>query len=207
MVITHGNGPQVGHILIRAELARGQAYDLPLDVCVAHSQPEPEGLRHRSLELRNALLALHKALIDSERVSYEKAMGKIQSPNQFLHLLTSDPWFAWLQPLSSLIVSVDEILDQKEPLASEDGGLDQPVRWAAQALGTRQRVFRALLPGLAARPPRGARVRGGDEIPRREEILTLPPPAVRQSSEDLDDDQRENQPLHLLLSHTAVFSS
>lgn len=81
-------------------------------------EPAPEGLRHRSLELRNALLALHKALIDSERMSYEKAMGNIQSPNQFLHLLTTDPWFAWLQPLSSLIVSIDEMLDQKEPLAS-----------------------------------------------------------------------------------------
>jgi carbamate kinase len=38
LVVTHGNGPQVGHILIRAEASRGQAYDLPLDVCVAQSQ-------------------------------------------------------------------------------------------------------------------------------------------------------------------------
>jgi carbamate kinase len=30
LVITHGNGPQVGHILIRVEAARGRAYDLPL---------------------------------------------------------------------------------------------------------------------------------------------------------------------------------
>nr|MBI3611867.1 carbamate kinase [Nitrospirota bacterium] len=40
VVLTHGNGPQVGHILLRAEAARGQAYDLPLDVCVAQSQGE-----------------------------------------------------------------------------------------------------------------------------------------------------------------------
>jgi carbamate kinase len=40
IVITHGNGPQVGNILIRTEAARGQAYDLPLDVCVAQSQGE-----------------------------------------------------------------------------------------------------------------------------------------------------------------------
>lgn len=40
VVITHGNGPQVGNILIRVEAARGQAYDLPLDVCVAQSQGE-----------------------------------------------------------------------------------------------------------------------------------------------------------------------
>lgn len=40
LVITHGNGPQVGHILIRVEEARGKAYDLPIDVCVAQSQGE-----------------------------------------------------------------------------------------------------------------------------------------------------------------------
>ena len=68
--------------------------------------------------LRRALLALHKALVDSERVSYEKHFGAIQSPNQFLQLLISDPWFAWLQPLSLLVVSMDEALDEKEPLTA-----------------------------------------------------------------------------------------
>jgi hypothetical protein len=80
----------------------------------------PDRLRRRSLDLRHALLALHKALIESERATFEKTMGAIQSPNHFLALLTSDPWFTWLQPLSSLIVSLDELLDQKEPLLSAD---------------------------------------------------------------------------------------
>ena len=40
LVITHGNGPQVGHILIRAEAGREKAYDLPLHICVAQSQGE-----------------------------------------------------------------------------------------------------------------------------------------------------------------------
>ncbi|TAJ29953.1 MAG: carbamate kinase [Nitrospirae bacterium] len=40
LLLTHGNGPQVGHALLRAEAARGRAYDLPLDVCVAQSQGE-----------------------------------------------------------------------------------------------------------------------------------------------------------------------
>lgn len=66
-------------------------------------------------ELRKALLHLHKALIESERVSYEKTVGTIASPNHFLQLLTSDPWFAWLQPLSQLIVAMDEAQDAKEP--------------------------------------------------------------------------------------------
>jgi hypothetical protein len=77
---------------------------------------EPEGLRQRLTELRQALLKLHKALVDSERVDYEKTIGKIQSSNHFLQLLTNDPWFAWLHPLSQLIVAMDEALDAEEPL-------------------------------------------------------------------------------------------
>ena len=79
---------------------------------------EPEGLRQRLTDLRLALLKLHKALVDSERVGYEKTMGKIQSPNHFLQLLTNDPWFAWLHPLSQLIVAMDEALDAEEPLTT-----------------------------------------------------------------------------------------
>jgi hypothetical protein len=67
-------------------------------------------------QLRNALVDLHKALIDSERVSYEQNIGTIPSPNHFLQLLTNDPWFAWLHPVSELIVAMDEALDEKEPL-------------------------------------------------------------------------------------------
>jgi hypothetical protein len=70
----------------------------------------------RLQRVRNALLELHKALVDSERVRYEKTVGPIQSPNHFFQLLTSDPWFAWLQPLSQLIVAMDEALDEREPL-------------------------------------------------------------------------------------------
>lgn len=35
LAITHGNGPQVGNLLLRIELARGKAPILPLGVCVA----------------------------------------------------------------------------------------------------------------------------------------------------------------------------
>lgn len=79
---------------------------------------EPDGLRQRLTDLRLALLKLHKALVDSERVGYEKTMGKISSPNHFLQLLTNDPWFAWLHPLSQLIVAMDEAMDAEEPLTA-----------------------------------------------------------------------------------------
>lgn len=50
VIITHGNGPQVGHILLRVEAARGQAYELPLDACVAQSQGEMGYLIQQCLE-------------------------------------------------------------------------------------------------------------------------------------------------------------
>ena len=81
---------------------------------------EREAIRQPLLELHGALLKLHKALLDSERVVYEKNVGPIRSPNHFFQLLTSDPWFAWLRPISQLIVAIDETLDAKEPLANAD---------------------------------------------------------------------------------------
>ena len=72
-------------------------------------------VQERLQPLRNTLLALHKSLVDSERVSYEQTIGPIKSPNQFLQLLTTDPWFAWLQPFSQLIVAMDVALEEKEP--------------------------------------------------------------------------------------------
>jgi carbamate kinase len=50
LVITHGNGPQVGYILVRAQAAKDSAYDLPLDVCVAQSQGEIGYLIQQSLQ-------------------------------------------------------------------------------------------------------------------------------------------------------------
>lgn len=83
-----------------------------------HPSPESGGAHQRLSELRLALLHLHKALVDSERVTYEKTVGTIPSPNHFLRLLTQDPWFAWLQPFSQLIVAMDEALEEQEPLTT-----------------------------------------------------------------------------------------
>jgi len=69
------------------------------------------------MELREAMLPLHKTLLEHERVGYEATFGKIQSPYHFLRLVTGDPWFAWLTPMTQLITVMDEMLDaKKEPL-------------------------------------------------------------------------------------------
>ena len=38
LVVTHGNGPQVGSALLRSDLAAGLLPRLPLDTCVADTQ-------------------------------------------------------------------------------------------------------------------------------------------------------------------------
>lgn len=80
------------------------------------TRPGPDALRRQLTELRDGLLRLHKTLMESERAGYEPTFGKISSPYQFLKLLTEDPWFAWLRPVSQLIAEMDEALDAKEPL-------------------------------------------------------------------------------------------
>lgn len=77
-------------------------------------------LRQRLSALRDSLLVLHKALIESERISYEQTFGTIESQNRFLRLLIDDPWFAWLHPLSELVVFIDETLDEEETITSEN---------------------------------------------------------------------------------------
>jgi carbamate kinase len=38
LIVTHGNGPQVGNVLRRVELAARELYRLPLHICGAHTQ-------------------------------------------------------------------------------------------------------------------------------------------------------------------------
>jgi hypothetical protein len=86
-------------------------------------------LRQPLLEFRDSLLRLHKTLIESERLVYEATFGSIRSPHHFFQLLTNDPWFAWLRPVSQLIVAVDEALDGEEALTTDsvDALINQAV--------------------------------------------------------------------------------
>lgn len=53
VVITHGNGPQVGYILRRSELAAGEVHTVPLDLIVADTQGSIGYMLQQSLD--NAL--------------------------------------------------------------------------------------------------------------------------------------------------------
>src|SRR5258708_19379826 len=75
----------------------------------------PGPANQRLTDLRNALLALHKTLLDSESATYDRDVARIQSKGELLRLVLDDPWFAWLHELSELVVMIDEALDAKEP--------------------------------------------------------------------------------------------
>lgn len=77
------------------------------------SSPAPA--HQRLTDLRNALLSLHKTLLESERATYERDIARIKSSTDFLKLVLYDPWFNWLHELSELVVLIDETLDAKEP--------------------------------------------------------------------------------------------
>lgn len=74
----------------------------------------------RLTNLRNGLLKLHKALLDSERAAYERDVERITSTGQFLNLVLNDPWFNWLRDLSQFIVLIDETLDFEDPATPAD---------------------------------------------------------------------------------------
>jgi hypothetical protein len=65
-------------------------------------------------ELRLGLLRLHKTLLDAERDAYERVHGQVTG-GELLQLVINHEQFAWLHPISELIVRIDEMLDADEP--------------------------------------------------------------------------------------------
>ncbi len=70
-------------------------------------------MRTRLNALAAALRQLHSALLDVARSDYEFMHGKIPSVFTFYNLVTGDPFFQWLRPLSGLMSTLDEVIDQK----------------------------------------------------------------------------------------------
>jgi len=82
--------------------------------------PEPGHTDRHLDQLSRALLRLHKALLDDERVFYERVHGRIPSNGEFLQLVLGDAWFAWLRPLSQLMARLDELGEEEEASASAE---------------------------------------------------------------------------------------
>lgn len=77
-------------------------------------------MRDASLDnMFRGLLRLHKALLDDERVAYERVHGRIPSNGVFLQLTLNDAWFAWLRPLSQSIAMLDELSETDKEASHE----------------------------------------------------------------------------------------
>jgi hypothetical protein len=108
-----------------------------------------EGLRTRLRELRGRLLSLHKVLLDDAKVAYEMDRGRIASNAGLLQLVINDPWFAWLHPLSELVVRIDETIEPESPATEADGAalvaqVEQLLTPAEQGETFARRYFEAL---------------------------------------------------------------
>jgi len=69
-------------------------------------------------QLRNSLLSLHKTLLNREHADYERANGPARG-GQLLQLVISHEQFAWLRSISTMVVRIDEALDEPESISSE----------------------------------------------------------------------------------------
>src|SRR5437660_2795906 len=74
---------------------------------------------HRLVDLRLGWLRLHKALLEMERINFEKRFGRVNS-GELLQLVVNDAQFGWLRMISALIVEIDEALNGDEPATVSD---------------------------------------------------------------------------------------
>jgi carbamate kinase len=103
LVIVHGNGPQVGNMLLRVEGARGRAPELPLDVCVAATQGTMgfmleiemrNRLRERGL-VKEVSTLMTQVVVDPDRGSFEhptKPVGPFYNKGRAVELRDEKGW-------------------------------------------------------------------------------------------------------------------
>ena len=112
------------------------------------SAPLSPDLRRQLDEVRRGLLRVHKALLDDARIRYEREQGRIEGSGALLRLVLNDPWFAWLHPLSGLVVQIDELLASDEPLNADGETLINQARTLlrpdANGEGFQRRYHRAI---------------------------------------------------------------
>jgi hypothetical protein len=75
--------------------------------------------RQKLVALREALLRIHKSLLDMERRAYEKDHGNVNAGELF-RLVVDDPQFSWLHNISEFVVRIDESLAGKEGVTDND---------------------------------------------------------------------------------------
>jgi hypothetical protein len=75
--------------------------------------------RQKLVQLRLALLQLHKTLLDMERRDYERVNGHV-STGELFRLVIDHEQFSWLHNISEFVVRLDEALAGEVPITPED---------------------------------------------------------------------------------------
>jgi carbamate kinase len=103
LVVTHGNGPQVGFILRRSELAAPELHMVPLDSCVADTQGALgyhlqcalyNEFKHRGMG-RTAATVVTQVLVDAKDPAFQKPnkpIGSFMSAEQAQAHREKDGW-------------------------------------------------------------------------------------------------------------------
>ena len=92
------------------------------------SAPLSASARQQLEDVRRGLLRVHKALLDDSQLRYEREQGRIEGSGALLRLVLNDPWFAWLHPLSGLVVQIDELLADDAPTTADGEALLNQAR-------------------------------------------------------------------------------
>ena len=87
--------------------------------------------REKLVQLRLALLTLHKTLLDMERREYERVNGHV-STGELFRLVIDHPQFGWLHNISEFVVRLDETLAGEAPVEEQD---------ARSAVGMARKMF------------------------------------------------------------------
>ncbi|HXG57763.1 MAG TPA: hypothetical protein VNL91_01935 [Thermoanaerobaculia bacterium] len=76
-----------------------------------HTPDDPSRARLRAAlrEISQVLIPLHRTLIHAAKADYAFGYENVSGPGHLLRLLDEHPFFAWLKPLTALIVDIDEM--------------------------------------------------------------------------------------------------
>lgn len=103
VVITHGNGPQIGFILRRSDLARHELHEVPLDVCGADTQGAIGYLLQQNLINDFNRMGIEKGVVtvvtqvevdrnDPAFARPSKPIGSFLSEEEALHMRDDEGW-------------------------------------------------------------------------------------------------------------------
>jgi len=103
VVVTHGNGPQVGFILRRSELARHELHEIPLDYCGADTQGAigymfqnslQNEFRRRGMD-KNAATVVTQTIVDKNDPAFQnptKPIGSFMDEDEASRRAENEGW-------------------------------------------------------------------------------------------------------------------